>query len=64
MSTIMPCSDLARRAIEWISEGLKEGKPLPQLLEEGAMRFNLGPNDQEFLTRFYKEESRPDDDCK
>ncbi|MFW5487493.1 MAG: hypothetical protein ACNI3A_03580 [Desulfovibrio sp.] len=63
MSTILPCSELTKKAIEWISEGLKEGKPLAKLLDEGAMRFNLGPNDQEFLARFYKEKSGQNDDC-
>jgi hypothetical protein len=59
----MPCSELAKKAIEWISQGLKEGKPLSKLLDEGAMRFNLGPNDQEFLARFFKEENRGNENC-
>lgn len=52
----MPQSELTRKAIAWISEMLDEGaKPLSALIEDAAMRFNLGPKDVEFLERFYKE---------
>ncbi len=57
MSTIMPQSELQRRAITWISEQLREkgAKPLVKILDEAGMRFNLGPKDMEFLERFFKE---------
>ena len=57
MTTIMPQSELTRKAIAWISE-MKQGdssKSLVALMEEAAVRFNLGPKDEEFLHRFYKE---------
>jgi hypothetical protein len=55
MATIVPPGEMARKAMHWISEGVKEGKDLPPLIEEAAMRFNLSPKDVEFLKRFYKE---------
>lgn len=58
MSTIMPQSDLTRKAIAWISEqqGGKCALSLPKLIEKAAIQFNLGPKDEEFLTRFYTEQ--------
>jgi hypothetical protein len=56
MSTIMPKSELARKAVKWICEQMEQSeKPLPQLIEEAAMRYNLGPVDVEFLLRFFKD---------
>ncbi len=57
MTTIMPQTDLTRKAIAWISEEQSNGtdKKLIQLIEEAAVRFNLGPKDEDFLHRFYKE---------
>ncbi|QGY41221.1 hypothetical protein GM415_14160 [Pseudodesulfovibrio cashew] len=57
MTTIMPQSELTRKAIAWISEQLEEApdRQMPKLLEEAAVRFNLCPKDCEFLSRFYKE---------
>ena len=55
MTTIMSQSELTRKAIAWISEMQEDeaGKSLNALLEEAAVRFNLGPKDVEFLQRFY-----------
>jgi len=57
MTTIVPQSELTRKAIAWISEMQEDGssKSLDMLLEEAAVRFNLSPKDVEFLQRFYKE---------
>ena len=55
MTTIMPQSELTRKAVTWISE-MRESdasKNWNALLEEAAVRFNLGPKDVEFLQRFY-----------
>lgn len=56
MTTIMPQNELTRKAVAWISEMQEEARErgLTALLEEAAMRFNLGPKDVEFLQRFYK----------
>ena len=57
MATIMPQSELCRKAVTWIDEQLRDkpGANPAKLVEEAAMRFNLGPKDCEFLTRFFKE---------
>lgn len=56
MTTIMPQSELTRKAVTWISEMLRDHpeKKLPRLVEEAAQRFNLSPKDSEFLLRFFK----------
>lgn len=62
MATIIPASELHRKAIDWISCGLRDGKPLRELVDEAAMRFNLGPLDAQFLERFYKNDLRKQKD--
>ncbi|EPR30389.1 hypothetical protein dsat_1529 [Alkalidesulfovibrio alkalitolerans DSM 16529] len=62
MATIIPASELHRKAIDWISCGLRDGKPLRKLIDEAAMRFNLGPLDAQFLERFYKNDLRKQKD--
>lgn len=57
MSTVMPEGELLRKAVKWISERRKEGEtPLAQLVDEAAMRFNLGPLDSETLLKILKPE--------
>lgn len=55
MPTIIPHSELTKRALAWISEqpGARSAdtKALESLLDEAAMRFNLGPLDVDFLRR-------------
>ncbi|SDL22100.1 hypothetical protein SAMN05660337_2503 [Maridesulfovibrio ferrireducens] len=64
MTTIVPHCELTRKAIKWISEKqIETGKTHRLLLEEAAMRFNLSPNDVEFLNRFYKENSDKSPEC-
>ncbi|WP_338666829.1 hypothetical protein [Pseudodesulfovibrio methanolicus] len=57
MTTIMPQSELTRKAVAWICElrDNGDGRGLPALIEEAGVRFNLGPKDMEFLLRFFKE---------
>lgn len=56
MSTIMPKTELAKKALAWICEARQDSeKTLEALIEEAAVRFNLGPVDVEFLLRFFKE---------
>lgn len=54
MSTILD-QKKTEKAVRWIDEGLKEGKKLDKLLQEVGMRFNLSPQEVEFLLRFFKE---------
>ncbi|MBI4804638.1 MAG: hypothetical protein HY795_05330 [Desulfovibrio sp.] len=54
MSTVMPQSELMRKAVAWISEQKAAGQALGKALEDAGMRFNLGPKEQEFLRDFFK----------
>ena len=47
MATIMPASELVRRAAAWLAEqrALYPEKSLAALLDEAGMRFNLNPFD-------------------
>jgi hypothetical protein len=61
MSTVIPHSELLKRAIAWISEEkarceLVDLPCLKRLLDEAGMRYNLSPMDAEFLRRFVIEE--------
>ncbi|EPR42272.1 hypothetical protein dsx2_0199 [Desulfovibrio sp. X2] len=56
MATIVPQSELHRKAVEWISRGLQEGKDLRALIAEAGMRFNMSPLDVEALERLYKDD--------
>lgn len=56
MATVIPQSELTRRAVDWIAEKLSQaasGQDMSRLIESAAMRFNLGPLEVEFLERFY-----------
>jgi len=60
MATVIPQSELTRRAIDWICEKcgpVPSKEKLPLYIEEAAMRFNLGPLEVEFLERFYANEA-------
>jgi len=56
MSSIMPEGAAIRKAVQWISKLREEGNtPLPTLIDQACVRFNLSPKDSEFLTRFFAE---------
>ncbi len=58
MATIMPQGELMRKAVAWIGERRKEtGESLSVAVEKAAMRFNLSPNDVEFLKKFFTEQA-------
>nr|WP_321257214.1 hypothetical protein [uncultured Pseudodesulfovibrio sp.] len=56
MTTIMPQSELMRKAVAWISEKIKNNpdSKFVALVEKAAVRFNLSPKDVEFLQRFFQ----------
>jgi len=56
MSTIMPQSELLRRAAAHVSSAIKDHpeKSLHWHIEDAAMRFNLSPLDAESLHRFFE----------
>ncbi|HWR03344.1 MAG TPA: hypothetical protein VN419_04925 [Humidesulfovibrio sp.] len=61
MATVVPQSELTRRAIDWIAEkcGPEAGaKARACLIEDAAMRFNLGPLEVEFIERFFANETK------
>lgn len=55
MTTIMPQSELVRRAAAYVAAELAEGSraDLSALLDDAAMRFNLAPLDQLALERLF-----------
>ena len=55
MTTIMPQSELVRRAAAYVAAGLAEkGRAgLYALLDDAAMRLNLTPLDQQALERLF-----------
>ena len=56
MSSTMPEGAAIRKAVQWISKMRGEGNtPLPHLIEQASVRFNLSPKDSDFLTRFFTE---------
>jgi len=57
MTTVMPQSELMRKAITWVSqERAEKGTSLGKLIDQAGMRFNLGPKEQEFLREFFAKE--------
>ncbi len=60
MSAIMPEGAAIRKAVQWISKMREEGKtPLPALIDQACVRFNLSPKDCEFIHRFFTEAEKP-----
>lgn len=64
MTTVMPQGELAKKALAWICEQMRDAPstPLSEHIVEAGRRFNLSPLDEDFLRRFLKENpnSRPD----
>ena len=58
MGTIVKHNELVRKAIEYIYEHKRESDtPLPKLLQEAGMRFNLSPLEMQALERHFKEDN-------
>ena len=55
MPTIMPQSELLRKAVVFVDESRRDepGANLGKLLDEAGMRFNLSPLDSEALWRLF-----------
>ncbi len=59
MGTIIPHSELTKQAVAWVCQQREQcagSFKLRQSIEEACIRFNLGPLDAEFLTRFFQEQ--------
>ena len=62
MATIVPQGELIRKAVSWIGEEAEERKIDPvSLVDEAAMRYNISPNDAEFLRRFMAGEEKEEE---
>ena len=60
MTTVIPQSELTKRAIDWICEqqaALDNPAARRTAIEKAAVRFNLGPLDVEFLERLFTGEA-------
>jgi len=57
--SIIPQGEDLRKAVKWISEERERlpNKKISALINEACLRFDLPPNDAEFLSRFYQKES-------
>lgn len=60
MSTILPRGESLRRAVRFVSERLQEENPPPlaALVSEATLRFDLKPNEGEYLIQFYRDAGR------
>lgn len=58
MTTVMPQSELLRRAVQYVSDEKSDNpdKKLAAILDDASMRFNLSPLDGEALYRLFTEE--------
>jgi|ETNmetMinimDraft_26_1059896.scaffolds.fasta_scaffold684989_1 hypothetical protein len=57
MSSLQPDGTSLRKAIRFVSEGLQASQPerLSDLVQRAALKFDLDPNQAEYLHRFYRE---------
>lgn len=54
-----PEGESLRRAVRWVS-GEREsqpGRPVSGLVDQAALRFDLAPNEVEYLLRFFRDVS-------
>lgn len=60
MATIMPHSELLRKAAAYLAEqrALDPTASLSRLLDEAGMRFNLNPLDAAALERLFQDDSQ------
>ncbi|MBG0776497.1 MAG: hypothetical protein H0S85_08680 [Desulfovibrionaceae bacterium] len=54
MTTIMPQSELVRKAARYVTENLGCGKSRAALIEEAGVRYNLSPKETQMLCDFFK----------
>lgn len=57
--SILPEGEQLRKAVKWVSDGRTEnpGAPLFTLIEKACLKFDLAPKDEEFLMRYFTENS-------
>lgn len=61
MATIVPHSELLRRAVAYVNDTRSDNptRKLPDILDEACMRFNLSPLDGEALIRLFSPDIPP-----
>lgn len=54
---MQPEGESLRKAVKWVSDESLKNPDLPvvTLVDQACIRFDLGPDDSEFLMRFVKE---------
>jgi hypothetical protein len=58
MTTVQPEGELIRKAVQWISDELKDHpeKKRRMLMDQAAVKFNLSPKDVEYLQKLIMSE--------
>lgn len=56
MTTVIPHSELVKRAAAWVAEHRAEqpSRPLSDIVDEAGARFNLGPMETEMLLDLFR----------
>lgn len=56
MTTIMPQSELVKKAVAYIQERRREQpQDMRKLIDQAGMRFNLSPKEAEMVRDFFKQ---------
>ena len=60
MSSIQPKGEGVRRAIRFVSDALRDDpqRAVGPIIDEAALRFDLDPQQTEFLVDFYRKERK------
>jgi hypothetical protein len=55
--SVQPEGEHIKKAIKWLSDQREENKNKSEeaILEEASVRFNLSPNDTEYIKKFVKD---------
>jgi hypothetical protein len=58
MTTVQPDGEMIRKAVQWISDELKDHpqKKRRTVIEQAAVKFNLSPKDVEYLEKLVMSE--------
>ncbi|WMW65948.1 hypothetical protein [Nitratidesulfovibrio liaohensis] len=56
MTTVIPHSELVKRAAAWVAEHRAEqpSRPVTDIVDEAGARFNLGPMETEMLLDLFR----------
>ncbi|GAB6144277.1 hypothetical protein [Desulfocicer niacini] len=56
MTTLQPQGEKLRKAVQWVSDERQKNTKIsvPAIVDQACVRFDLSPEDSEFLSRFVK----------